>query len=212
MSAHEPSPSEFLPTRRSLIGRLKNWDDQEAWREFFEIYWRLIYSVAIKAGLNDSDAQDIVQETVVAVARKMRRFQYDPSIGSFKTWLMLVVKSRIGDYLRRRQCRVQTVAPADSTSTRTSHLERLPDAATSNLEALWEEEWKKWLFDAALQRVRLKVTPKQFQVFDLLVLQQLPPLKITASFRLSLGQVYLIKHRVSRLVQKEIGRLEAKML
>ena len=62
MSGSDGTLHEFLPTRRSLLTRLKDWDDQQGWREFFETYWRLIYSVATKAGLNDSDAQDIVRE------------------------------------------------------------------------------------------------------------------------------------------------------
>jgi RNA polymerase sigma-70 factor (ECF subfamily) len=67
----------FIPTRKSLLTRLKNWDDQEGWREFFETYWRLIYSVASKSGFSDAQAQDIVQETVISVAKKMRSFKYD---------------------------------------------------------------------------------------------------------------------------------------
>ncbi|MBI2924817.1 MAG: sigma-70 family RNA polymerase sigma factor, partial [Verrucomicrobia bacterium] len=55
----------FLSTRRSLITRLKNWDDQEGWREFFQTYWKLIYSVAVKSGLTNEEAEDVVQETVV---------------------------------------------------------------------------------------------------------------------------------------------------
>ena len=212
MSPEETSSTEFLPTRRTLLTRLRNWDDQEGWREFFETYWRLIYSVAIKAGLNEADAQDIVQETILAVARKMGRFQYDPAIGSFKTWLMLVVRSRIADYLRRRRCRVQTVSPAPREDSGTACIEQVPDAATPGLEALWEEEWKKGLLDAALERVRRKVPPKQFQVFDLCAIQQVSPQRITSALGVSLGQVYLIKHRVGRMVRKELKRLETHIL
>src|SRR5438105_2832178 len=93
---------EFIPTRRSLITRLKNWDDQQSWQEFFDTYWRLIYSVALKAGLSPSDSQDIVQETVVSVARQMPGFHYDPSAGSFKSWLMVITRRRIIDHLRKR--------------------------------------------------------------------------------------------------------------
>ena len=52
---------ELIPTRWSLICRLKDWNDQVGWREFFDTYWKLIYSVAIKAGLTDAEAQDVVQ-------------------------------------------------------------------------------------------------------------------------------------------------------
>jgi hypothetical protein len=66
------SGEEFLPTRNSLLSRLKNWDDQEGWRDFFDIYWKFLYSIAIKAGLSDNDARDVVQDTVVAVAKGLR--------------------------------------------------------------------------------------------------------------------------------------------
>ena len=57
---------KFIPTRRSLLSRLKDWDNQDSWRDFFNTYWRLIYEFAAKAGLDDADAQDVVQETVIS--------------------------------------------------------------------------------------------------------------------------------------------------
>jgi hypothetical protein len=74
----------LVRTRATLLGRMKNLDDQASWQEFFEIYWRLIYGFARKAGLNDAEAQDVVQETMVAVSKQMPRFTYDPAVGTFK--------------------------------------------------------------------------------------------------------------------------------
>jgi DNA-directed RNA polymerase specialized sigma24 family protein len=82
---------EFIPTRRSLLRGLKNWEDQESWRTFFDTYGRLLYRVAAKAGLTDAEAQDAVQETVIVVARKIPGFKYNPALGSFKSWLMLIM-------------------------------------------------------------------------------------------------------------------------
>jgi hypothetical protein len=62
---------EVIRTRATLLDRLKNWNDQASWQEFFDIYWQLIYGVARKAGLTDAEAQDVVQETLVAVAKHM---------------------------------------------------------------------------------------------------------------------------------------------
>ena len=76
-------PEELIPTRRSLLKRLKNWEDQTSWKDFFDTYWKLIYAVAIKAGLSGVEAQDIVQETVVAVARQMRADRYDRTKSSW---------------------------------------------------------------------------------------------------------------------------------
>jgi RNA polymerase sigma-70 factor (ECF subfamily) len=95
-------PNELIPTRASLIQRLKNWRDQASWEEFFETYWRLIYGVATKGGLTDAEAQDVVQETLVAVARHIPDFKYDPVIGSFKAWLLNMTRWRIADQIRKR--------------------------------------------------------------------------------------------------------------
>src|SRR5207247_8619412 len=74
-------PDELLPTRWTLIERLKNWDDQESWRQFFDTYWKLIYGVAIKSGLTHPEAQDTVQETVMSVCKNMPNFKADPAYG-----------------------------------------------------------------------------------------------------------------------------------
>src|SRR5262245_29219994 len=73
-------------TRRTLIERLKNWQDNESWEDFFHTYGRLIYGVAIKSGLTDAEAQDVVQETVLTVSKNIREFEYDPARGRFKSW------------------------------------------------------------------------------------------------------------------------------
>src|SRR5271154_3734366 len=95
--------SEFIPTRQSLLSRLKDWNDQESWRVFFDTYWKLIYNAAIKAGLTDAEAQDTVQETVISVMKSMPDFQYDAKKGSFKGWLLSLTKWRITDQFRKRQ-------------------------------------------------------------------------------------------------------------
>ena len=79
---------ELIPTRTTLIQRLKNWEDQSSWQDFFDTYWKLIYGVARKGGLTATEAQDVVQETMISVARQMPTFKYDRAIGSFKAWLL----------------------------------------------------------------------------------------------------------------------------
>ena len=79
--------TDLNPTRYSLLSRLQDWDDQDSWRDFFDTYWRLIYSVAIKSGLTETEAQDVVQETVVCVAKDIGKFKRDRDRGSFRGWL-----------------------------------------------------------------------------------------------------------------------------
>lgn len=199
---------EFLPTRKSLLTRLKNWDDQEGWREFFEIYWRLIYSVALKAGFNDAEAQDVVQDTMIAVAKKMRGFKYDPRIGSFKSWLLLNVRSRIAEHWRKRNRGIAAAMTTTSNDTWANAVENLPDPAAANIDAFWEGEWEKNLFAAALDRVKAGVSAKQFLMFELYSLQNTPMRKITRLLGVNAAQVYMAKYRVSRLLQNELKRLE----
>src|SRR5437016_1793823 len=86
---------ETSPTRWSLVRRLKDWDDHESWRDFFNTYWKLIYSAAMQSGLTDAEAQEVVQETVITVAKKMSSFKADPAFGSFKGWL---ARNIMGEY------------------------------------------------------------------------------------------------------------------
>src|SRR5579863_9045498 len=93
---------DFIPTRYSLLSRLRNWDDQESWQDFFNTYWRLIYSFALKSGLTAAEAEDVVQETIISVAKNVEKFKRDRSLGSFKGWLRNLTRWRVADHLRRR--------------------------------------------------------------------------------------------------------------
>jgi len=205
-------PDELIPTRRSLLSRLKDWDDQESWKEFFDTYWKLVYGVAIKSGLTDAEAQDVVQETVLSVAKKMHDFKYDPAAGSFKNWLLLITRRRINDHLRKayREPAKHQSCPDDAS--RTSIMEKIPDPAGDQLAVIWDQEWHKNILDAAIERVRREVDPKQFQIFDSYVLKQWPVKDVRKTLGVSAMQVYLAKHRISALIKKEIQRLEAKVL
>ena len=205
--------NELLPTRQSLLSRLKNWDDQEGWREFFETYWKLIYKVARGSGLAHAEAEDVVQETILAVAKKMRGFRYDPAIGSFKAWLLLNVRSRISEHLRRKcSAKGGLLQECPVAETGTGWIEQIPDNTEPPLEALWEAEWQRQLLERALDRVKSQVSAKQFLLFDLYALKQTPIGKITKALGVNIGQVYLAKHRVSRLLKKEMSQLERRML
>ena len=199
--------NEFIPTRRSLLSRLKNWDDQDGWRQFFDTYWRLIYRVAVKAGLSDAAAQDVVQETILSVAQRMPGFQYDPAVGSFKSWLMLVIRRRIADHLRKRYSHAERCAglPADE-------LAEIPDDSLERLESIWENEWRTQIRHAALEKVKRQVKPEQFQMFDFYVLQRLPVREVARTLGVSVMQVYLARHRIGNLLKGEMANLEKRMV
>ena len=206
------NPNDFAPTRHSLLTRLKDWDDDKSWREFFDTYWKLIYSVALKSGLSEQEAQDVVQETVLSIAKKMKEFKYDPALGSFRGYLLQLTQWRITDQFRKRKKQDQHLPANPQDTARTATIERVPDPAGIGLENVWDVEWEKNLVDAAIERVKKKVKPKQYQICDLYVLKNWPVKKVMQTLGVSFAQVYLSKHRVSRLVKKEIEQLEKKLI
>lgn len=202
---------DLLPTRGSLLARLKDWEDNASWREFFDTYWRLLYNFAVQRGLHHDEAQEVVQETVVAVARSIGKFHYDPKVCRFKTWLLGVTWSKIANQFARRARTSALAAPSrPDDSTGTDPLERVPDEQAGQWEQAWDAEWEKHLMDAAVQRVKRQVSIEQFQMFDLFVLKQWPARDVAKTLGVSIGHVYVAKHRIAKLVRKEIEALEAK--
>src|SRR6478609_9328551 len=98
MKSPSRAGSPMAATRNSLIERLGRRLDRVKWQEFFDTYWRLIYGVARKSGLSDAEAHDVVQETVVGVAKNIGK--YDKKAGSFKSWLLQLTRWRIIDQVR----------------------------------------------------------------------------------------------------------------
>jgi RNA polymerase sigma factor (sigma-70 family) len=204
-------PNELMPTRVSLLQRLKRWDDQESWHDFFRTYWKLIYLAAIRSGLNDSEAQDVVQETVVAVAKKMESFRYDPAVDSFKGWLLYVTRKRIAMQFRQRERDRGKKAGDSETGQSPPKGKEVPDGAAFCPEEIWEQEWERNILETALARVKEKVSAKQFQMFDLYVTKEWPVKEVASTLGVPVAQVYLAKHRIVALAKEEARRLEKQM-
>lgn len=205
-------PYDEIPTRRSLLTRLKNWGDDHGWQTFFDTYWRLIYSAAIKSGLTDPEAQDVVQETVLSVSKSMRRAAYQAEKGSFKNWLLRMTRWQVNRQWRKKyqDARLPRHQPRNSTSTRTGTVERVAAPESVSFEEVWEEEWEQNLLELALQRVRATVDARQYQIFDLYVVKEWPVSRVSQALQVTPARVYMIKHRVGRMLKKELSRLRAK--
>jgi len=202
----DPETDSLLPTRQSLLSRLRDWDDQTGWREFFDTYWRLIYNVARKSGLNDSDAQEVVQNTFVYLTRRMSHFQYDRARGSFKSWLRVVTRSRIHGFWRMQKGDEKFVHGALSCGSG-EEIEAVPDPSADAIDEVWQREWEQNLVSAALRRVRAKVSSRQLLMFRLSTLGELPLQQVAKKLGVNLAQVYLARHRVGRLMKAELLRL-----
>lgn len=197
----------LLPTRRSLISRLRNRQDDDSWRDFFQTYWKLIYSFAIRSGCTDAEAEEVVQETVISLANKMPEYRYEPAECSFKGWLMHVTQWRVVDQLRKRR---RAAEPLPTGGEGGEESPAFASSGASELETLWDQEWEKNLMDAAMERVKRKINAEHYQIFHLLLVKGQAPAKVASLLKINAAKVYLVKHRVAGLVQKEIQALKSK--
>jgi RNA polymerase sigma factor (sigma-70 family) len=193
---------ELIRTRTSLIRRLKDWDDQDGWQDFFDTYGRFIHNVALKSGLSEAEAEDVVQETMVSVAKRMLTFSYDRRSGSFKTWLLNVTRWRITDQIRKRGWHKALPLPPPNA-------DQTVDLTGPNLEAVWNAEWENRLLEAATSKVKRRLDPQKYQIFDYYVNKQWAAPKVAKAFGISIDQVYMARHRVAGLLKDEVQRLRA---
>jgi len=202
---------DSYPTRPSLLHRLKDTQDHQSWQEFNDLYRKLIFGFAIKAGLTEDEAQEVVQETLIAAAKNLPEFRYDPKVCSFKTWLLNLSRWRVQDQLRKRVPAAPATFSKPRDADRTATIERVADPAGLELEAIWEKEWQTTLLDAAVEKVKAQVDLKQWQMFDLYALKEWTAKDVAKALGVSVGRVYLTKHRVTALLKKEMKRLDKKV-
>jgi RNA polymerase sigma-70 factor (ECF subfamily) len=215
----KPEHDPQLQTRSSLLDRLKAGDDPQSWQEFYRSYGGLIRFFADKAGLTADEAEEVVQETAIGVARRLPEFTYNPKVCRFKTWLLNLARWRIQDQLRKRRSNEKLaglIAPStgdtpirssDDTA-QTATVERIADPSVPEFGAEWDEAWERNLFARALEIVRGRIDARQFQIFDLYVTKNWPPEDVARTLGISVARVYLTKHRISAAVIKETRRLE----
>jgi RNA polymerase sigma factor (sigma-70 family) len=212
------SAPDSLPTRHSLLERIKDLGDDASWREFFELYWELIYNLARKTGLTDTEAQEVVQETLIGVSKRIVGFKTGAENGSFKAWLLQQTRWRIADQFRKRDkfsihggSAVDNYGPTASDAdeaTGTATVNRIGDPASLELDKAWDAEWEKHMLRLALERVKAQATAKQFQMFDLHALQGLSAKETARALGASVVAIHMATSRLRRLLKREITRLE----
>lgn len=203
----EPTDAS-IATRASLLWRLKGCEDEASWQEFYDLYRDLIFRFALKAGLSESEAEEVVQETVIGVARKLPEFRYEPAKCSFKTWLLNQTVWRIKDQFRKRPPDAIRAALPMHDDARTATVERIADGSDEKLAILWEKDWQHAVLGAALQRVKRFANLKDCQIFDLHILRGVEAGEVARSLAVSVARVYLAKHRIGKLVQIEVTALK----
>ena len=196
-----------LRTRPSLVAGLQA-GDEDRWHEFFRLYGPVIRGFARKAGLTETEADEVVQETCIGVARNVTE-RYDPAKCRFKTWLLNLASWRVKNQFTKRHRWDERKQPAfiDDSGQGAPNLRDV--AGTDAWVTIWDEEWRANLLQAAVAKVRAEFSATQFQIFDLNVLKEWPAGDVAKSLGVSFASVYLAKHRVSAALKKEMARLES---
>ena len=192
-------------TRPSLLARVRDVTDEAAWQEFFRCYSGLIAGFARQRGCSATMAADVLQETMAVLLQRLPSFAYDPAIGSFRSYLLRVVHSRIMDALRREQ-RFVPLSPSGDSDGSASH----PEPATTPFrewEEAWDRNWDRALIAQALERVRVRVTATTYESFRLYVVEGLPVALVCQQCGLTPNAVYQHRNRLMTMLRRELAAL-----
>jgi RNA polymerase sigma-70 factor (ECF subfamily) len=182
-------------TRPSLLLRLRDAGNNEAWEAFVQVYTPLIYGYCLRRDLQDADAADVAQDVMATVVSAIRTFEYDPARGSFRGWLLTVTRSRMLNHLARRgRNPAASVHRPGAGADPTAELEGQPTADESER---WELGYRRRLFDWASDKVRQEVEPRTWRAFWLTAIEQQDGERTAAETGLSVGAVYVARSRVT---------------
>src|SRR5262245_6546409 len=157
---------------------------------------------------------------MIAAAKKMPGFTYEPGKDSLKGWLLSVTRWKVADQFRKREKAALTPSHpmgegarragegASQDTPRTATIERVPDSGDVAYDAIWEGEWRENLLRAALDRVKQTVNPAHYEMYHLNVVQGLTPRETAAALGVSRAAVHLAKHRVGHSLRRELQRLQ----
>lgn len=181
-------------TRASLLVRIRDGQDHDAWRQFYRIYAPLVYGFARQRGLQDADAADVMQDVLRSVARSAGRLEYDPQRGTFRGWLFTVTRNKVFNFLDNRRRRPLATGDSDA------HQRLAQEPAADDSAEWWDEEYEKNLFAWAMDQAKDEFQPATWRAFELTALDDVSPQEVGRQLRMSVGAVYVAKSRVlSRL-------------
>jgi RNA polymerase sigma factor (sigma-70 family) len=190
---------EVPSTRHSLLVRLRDRDDERAWSEFSVIYGPLVHRLARRRGLQEADAQDLVQEVFRAVARAIERYDPDPDRGSFRGWLSRIARNLIINLLAARRRQPQGTGDTDIHRL----LEDCPDP-TGEDSVFFEVEHRRRLIAWAAERIRGEFSAAAWQAFWQTGVEGKSPKEVAEALGMTLGTVYQYKSRAVVRIRREI--------
>jgi RNA polymerase sigma-70 factor (ECF subfamily) len=193
--------SAAQPTRASLLLRIRNAEDQAAWATFVDIYTPLVWTFCRRHGLQDADAADVSQEVMLAVASAIRRFEYDPERGSFRSWMATVTRSKLNNFFLAQQRHPIPVGDSELA-------QACADTPSPNESAEWDRDYRQRVFDWAAARVRPEVEERTWQAFWRTAIEREDGKTVAESLGLSVGAVYVARSRVLARLKEEVQAVD----
>ena len=186
-------------TRPSLLLRIRDAGDDDAWAAFLETYAPLVYRYCRRQGVQDADAEDVTQEVMAQVARSARSFDYQPTRGRFRDWLGRVTRNKLANRLRsdRRAPRAAGGGPDDDPE----------PALAADPGPEWAEEFHAQVLRVALERARAGFEPTTWRAFERIWIEDRPAAEVAAELGMTLVAVYLAKSRALKRVREAVRAL-----
>jgi RNA polymerase sigma-70 factor (ECF subfamily) len=188
-------------TRPSLLVKIKDHHDRQAWGQFVEIYAPLVYEMARSRGLQDSDAADLTQEVLRSVCHAVGRLEYDPRKGTFRGWLRTVTRNALCTFFEAQQ----RVPRGSGDSSLQAWLEEQP--ARDDDEAFWDCQYQRRLLAYAAEQVRNSFEDATWQAFWQTAVEGKPGKAVAASLGMTVGAVYIAKSRVLSRIKEQVRQL-----
>lgn len=186
-----------METKPSLLVRLRDPLDAEAWRTFVGLYAPLVYRYGRRRALQDADAADLTQEVMGEVARDIRSFNYQPERGRFRDWLLTIARRRL-IRLQSRRAR-QPLASLESEP---------PEPAGDDVpDPDWNEAFNARVLRVALQRIRPHFEESSWRAFERVWLEHCPSAEVADELSMSIEAVYMAKSRILRRLKEEVEDL-----
>lgn len=209
---NELNNDDSLQTHASLLVRLRDLDDSDSWGEFYRTYERVVRGLARKRGLSDPEAEEVAQDVFKRIAETIHTFERAPRAGSFRRWLYQLARWRSDDKIRERG-RLSVEPIHDGSGTGSTGTGDSADHVVdpNDVEEQLEAEARRQLFKAALDRLRRKITPRDLQIFQLLVLDEWPATKVAQFLGITSTLVYVVRHRVAQQLRTELESIQKRL-
>lgn len=188
-------------TRVSLLVRLRDDRDHDAWAEFVRVYGPLVYGFARKKGLQDADAADVMQDSLRVVVGAVKRLEHDPERGSFRSWLFAVVQNQ----LLRFWSRQDRAGRGSGGTSAHERLREVPDPGDG--DSVWDEEYQRCRFAWAAERVRGQVAPTTWDAFWKTAIEGQSGREVAECLGMSTAAVYLARSRVMARLKEQIRQV-----